>query len=196
MIGKTLGQAHVGKVKIPVAFGAEGDGEGGTGDGEGGTGGVDIDQLMQSPEVQAVIQARLDAETEGLKNKNSELIAKQKTLKEKLGNVEGLDIERLKTLQKQMDENEELRLLSEGKTEEVVNRRVELLKKDYDQQIAALTGKIQEYDGLVKNKDDKLRELVIDGTIREAYVGLDFEPAAMRECDSKCTRCVCHGRGW
>ena len=179
MVSGIKGQAQAVLVKRPVAFGAEGEGGAGE-DGEGGTGGaVDVNELLQNPDIQKFIQAKLDSEVAGLKNKNTELLDKMKKSNEQLKQFEGLDVERLKALQKQMEENEEMRLLSEGKTEEVVNRRVELLKKDYDQQITMREAKLQEYNDLVKQKDEKLRELIVDGAVREAYVGLDFEPTAM-----------------
>lgn len=88
-------------------------------------------------------------------------------------------VEKFKTLQKQIETNEEMRLLSEGKTEEVVARRVEAMKRDYDAQIAAREAKMSEYEVTLKKKEEKLAELVIDGQLREAYVALDFEPSAL-----------------
>jgi hypothetical protein len=147
------------------------------GDGGEGSGAAGID--LNSPAVKAAIQAAIDAEVAGLKNKNSELIGKLKETSEKFKQYEGVDFEKLKVLQKQMEGNEELRLLSEGKTEEVIARRIENAKKDYENQLAARDGKLSEYEQILKQKEDRLASLVIDGQIREAYVGLGYEPAAL-----------------
>lgn len=142
---------------------------------DGGTGGVDLN----SPEVQKAIQDRIDSEVAGLKKKNLELIEKEKKYKESAAQFEGVDLEKIKGLQKQLETNEEMRLLAEGKTEEVVARRVEAMKRDFEANLAARDTKLSEYEQLIKSKEDRLATLLIDGTIREQYVGLDFEPAAM-----------------
>jgi len=148
-------------------------------DGEGDV--VDFETLASSPEMQAIIQAKIDQEVSGLKNKNSELIEKDKKLKENLKQYEGLDIENLRSLQKQMEENEEMRLLAEGKTEEVLTRRTEALKKDYQQQLEVRDTKLEELTSLLKKRDEDFTELVVDGGIRQAYVEVDFEPTAMED---------------
>ena len=147
---------------------------------EGGAGGsIQPTVDMNSPEIQALLQAEIDKTVAGLKKKNSELIEKEKKFKEQLSQFDGVDIEKVKNLQKQMQENEEMRLLAEGKTEEVVARRVEAMKRDYDAQIAAREAKMSEYEVTLKKKEEKLAELVIDGQLREAYVALDFDPDAL-----------------
>lgn len=148
-------------------------GEGG--DAGAGAGGIDLN----SPEIQKAIQARLDAEVAGLKNKNKELLDKMAASNEKLKQFDGLDVEKMKNLQKQLEENEEMRLLADGKVELVVEKRVEAMKRDFDANLAARDGKLLEYEQILKKKEDKLAELVIDGQLREAYVALDFEPSAL-----------------
>lgn len=175
-----MGQAQ--KYQAKAGDGSEGGAGGASGGSEGGAsggsaGGIDLN----SPEIQKAIQDRIEAEVSGLKKKNSELIGAEKKLKEQMAQFEGLDVENLKNLQKQMQENEEMRLLAEGKTEEVVARRVDLLKRDYEQQLQARDGKISEYENALKQKEENLRKLVVDGTIREAYVQMDFEPTALAD---------------
>lgn len=149
-----------------------------SGDGTGGgAGGGSVD--VNDPKIQALLQAEIEKTVSGLKKKNQELIEKEKKHREQLSQFEGVDVEKFKTLQKQIETNEEMRLLSEGKTEEVVARRVEAMKRDYDAQIAAREAKMSEYEVTLKKKDEKLAELVIDGQLREAYVALDFEPSAL-----------------
>jgi hypothetical protein len=150
------------------------------GDGtEGGAGGGGSSVDVNDPKIQALLQAEVEKTVAGLKKKNQELIEKEKKHREQLSQFEGVDVEKFKTLQKQIETNEEMRLLSEGKTEEVVARRVEAMKRDYDAQIAAREAKMSEYEVTLKKKEEKLAELVIDGQLREAYVALDFEPSAL-----------------
>lgn len=146
-------------------------------DGGSGGGGGKID--FDSPEVKAALQAKIDEAVTGLKSKNAELIAKEKKLKEQVAQFDGVDLEKIKNLQKQIAENEEMRLLSEGKLEEVVARRTENALKAKDSEIGAKDAKLTEYEKLLKKKEEKLAELVIDGQIREAYIALDYEPTAL-----------------
>lgn len=147
--------------------------------GSAGGGAIDVQATLSNPEIQKAIQEKIDAEVAGLKKKNSDVIADQKKLKEALSQFEGLDVNKMKELQKQLESNEEMRLLSEGKTEEVVARRVELLKKDYDSQLTARDTKLKEYETSLSQKEESLRKLVVDGKIRETFISLDFEPTAM-----------------
>lgn len=148
---------------------------GGEGGGSGGGGSIDIN----NPEIQKLLQAEVEKTVAGLKKKNSELIDKEKKLKEQLNQYEGVDPEKAKTVMKQLQENEELRLISEGKVDEVVARRVELRDKDWQNKYDSLANKITEYEEILRKKEEKLTELVIDGQIREAFVQLDYEPSAL-----------------
>lgn len=146
--------------------------------GEGSsTGGGSID--LNNPEIQKILQAKIDETVAGLKKKNSELIEKEKKFKEQIAKFDGVDLEKVQNLQKQMQENEEMRLLAEGKTEEVVSRRVEAMKRDFESNISARDAKLSEYEQMIKAKEERLAELVIDGQLREAYVSLDFDPTAL-----------------
>lgn len=147
---------------------------------EGTSNPINIQDVVSNPEVQNYFQKMLDEHVAGLKNKNSELLQKNKEITEKFKQFESLgDPGALKNLVDRMKNDEDTRLLAEGKIDEVVSRRVEVMRNDFAAQIEARENKIKEYEGLVKQKDDHLASLVIDGQIREAYVSLDFEPAAM-----------------
>lgn len=158
-----MGQAQVVKTK-PVSF--EGDPE-------------DKDVDLNSPEVKALLDKLVAEQVAGLKNKNDELLGKLKDSTEKAKQFEGYDPEQVKNLMNRLQTDEELKLITEGKVDEVVTRRTENLKKDYQSQIDALQAKLGEHEGVIKSKEERLAELVIDGQVREAYVGLDFEPAAL-----------------
>lgn len=163
--------------KMPKAMKYRDENKGDGSDAGGGSGGSKVD--LNNPEIQAAIQAKIDEEVKGLKNKNSEVIGKLKEAQEKMKQFDGLDVERLKNLQKQFEQNEEMQLLAEGKTEEVVNRRVELLKKDHNQQIEMLKTEISKYTDTLKQKDEHLRKLAVDSSVQHAYMALNFDPAAL-----------------
>lgn len=145
-----------------------------------------VEEMLANPEVQKAIQAKLDAEVTGLKNKNTELLDKMKKVQDTAKQFEGLDVVKLKGFQEQLEKNEELRLLSEGKYDDVFNKRFGTFKSDFETQLSARdklveesTKTAKELEKALKQKDRQLTELVVDSKVREAYITLDFEPTAM-----------------
>lgn len=139
----------------------------------------DMKDVMNSPEVRAAIQSQIDSEVAGLKGKNSELLKKMKAASDQNKLYEGIDIDKYRSLEKKLEVNEEMRLLSEGKTDEVVALRVESIKRDHETEMTARDTRITNLESELTTYTEDLTKLVIDGHIREAYVGLDFEPSAM-----------------
>ena len=147
-------------------------------DGTKGGAGGEID--LNSPEVKAAIEAAAAAKTEaevaGLKAKNQELIGKLKAAGPKIDQAE---LDKLMEMKKKIDANEEMKLLAEGKLEEVLKKRTEARDRDYMAQLEARDAKLNEQEATIKAKDERLKALAIDGNIRSAYAELDFEPAAL-----------------
>lgn len=142
---------------------------------DGGGSGIDLN----SPEIKAAIEAAAAAKTEqevaGLKAKNAELIGKLKATPK----LDQAELDKLMEMKKNIEANEEMKLLAEGKLEEVLKKRTEARDRDFAAQLAARDSKLNEYESIVKAKDERLKALAIDGSIRAAYAELDFEPAAM-----------------
>ena len=161
----------VGKRKaFGFKFQAEEDG----GEGSSGAGGsATID--MNNPAIKAAMQAAIDAEVAGLKAKNQELIGKL----QKAPKMDQAEYESLLAVKKNLENNEEMRLLSENKFEEVMKKRMEARDRDVATQFQARDTKLTEYESIIKAKDERLKSLAIDGNIRAAYAELDFEPTAL-----------------
>ena len=77
-------------------------------------------------------QEALDHAVSGLKTKNSELLGTIKSTKTELdkmkGQFDGLDIEAVKGLLTKVGQDEETKLIAEGKLDEVIARRTERLR--------------------------------------------------------------------
>lgn len=140
---------------------------------------ANLQDLLNSPEAKAMFDKMLEEKVSGLKNKNSELIGKLKEKDESLKAWDGFDRDQVKTLMERIQNDEETRLLAEGKVDEVISRRTELLRKDFDHQLTSRDSHLKELEAKLQQKDEKLKELVIDGQIREAYLNLGFEPSAL-----------------
>jgi len=140
-------------------------------DGSNAGGGID----MNNPAIKAAMQAAIDAEVAGLKAKNAELIGKLKATPK----MDQAELDKLMEMKKNIEANEEMKLLAEGKLEEVLKKRTEARDRDFAAQLAARDGKLTEYESTIKAKDERLKALAIDGNIRSAYAELDFEPTAL-----------------
>jgi len=109
------------------------------GDGGGGGGGGAGDPPKITPEVQALIDAAVATAVTGLKTKNGELIGDTKKLKEQLQAFEGIDPVKVKAILSRFANDEEAKLIAEGKIDEVLNKRTERMRADFEGKLTAAT---------------------------------------------------------
>ncbi len=147
------------------------------GNNEGGAAGATKVDL-NSAEIQAAINAAAEKAKQeaiaGLKAKNAELLddLKKRTIPPE-------ELKQWEEMKKRIAADEETRLMSEGKIDEVVAKRVAAMKRETEAQLKANADKIAEYQQLISARDEKLKTLMIDGQLKEAYINLDYEPTAM-----------------
>jgi len=96
----------------------------------------------------ALVAAAIEGAISPLKTKNAELLDEKKKESEKRreleGKLDGLDIDKAKELLAAMEENEDLKLVKEGKLDEVVQRRVKIIVDGKDKEIKTLQSKVDE----------------------------------------------------
>lgn len=121
--------------------------------GEGGDAGADMAKL---------IKEAVEKEVIGLKAKNSELIDKVKNSTEALKAFEGIDPVKTREMLARFENDAELKLISENKFSEVIDKRTEKLRADYDKKLsdeqakaAAAEKRAQAFQGRVL--DDEIR---------------------------------------
>jgi hypothetical protein len=126
----------------------------------------------------AVAKAVSDA-TGGLNTKNSELLEELRTVKEGLSKFDGFDSEDVKKTMSLFNQSEEAQLLKDGKFDEVIDKRTEKLRGEYDGKISDMkrasdsaieNGK--KFESLYKNK-------MVDDTIRKAALSSKVIPEAL-----------------
>ena len=119
----------------------------------------------QIDEVKNSLQEEFNTNIEGLKTKNQELLDEKKKLQQKFEGIENPE-DALEAL-KLVTENEEIKLIKEGKFEEVIERRLSGVKSEHEEEIGKLLDQIKEtstsaekYKGLFESKtiDDALRD--------------------------------------
>ena len=142
--------------------------------GEGGEGGG-------GPAITPEIQALIDQQVAGLKSKNSELLASLRTTKTELDGFktqfEGLDINAVKALLTKVGQDEETRLLAEGKLDEVITKRTERLRTDYDTKLAAEKTRADKAEAFAAKYSDK----VLADSIRAAAIKAGALPEAAED---------------
>ncbi|UBM23302.1 hypothetical protein K8374_12905 [Pseudomonas sp. p1(2021b)] len=127
------------------------------------------------------VQKFLDGEVSGLKSKNTELIGSNKTIKAELdklkGQFDGLDIEAVKGLLAKAGQDEETRLIAEGKLDEVISRRTERLRTDLDKQVKAANERADKAEAFAAKYSDK----VLADSIRAAAIKAGALPEAAED---------------
>lgn len=130
------------------------------------------------------VQKFLDGEVSGLKSKNTELIGSNKAIKTELdklkGQFDGLDIEAVKDLLAKAGQDEETKLIAEGKLDEVISRRTERLRTDLDKQVKAANERADKAEAFAAKYSDK----VLADSIRAAAIKAGALPELPRTSSS------------
>lgn len=114
----------------------------------------------------------VDKEVTGLKSKNAELLGLNKTIKSELeqfkGQFDGLDVDAVKGLLQKVNQDEEASLIAQGKIDEVVSKRTERLRGDYDKQLQAEREAREKAEAFANRFKDKALENMVRTAARKA----------------------------
>ena len=91
-------------------------------------------ESTNAPDIQAKIDAAVNAAVTGLKAKNGELIATQKQLKESLTRFDGIDPDAVRNILSKFANDEEAGLIAAGKIDEVLTKRTERMKAGFEKE--------------------------------------------------------------
>lgn len=140
------------------------------GEGEqGGGGGVEI-----TPEIQAIIDQQVADQVSGLKTKNSNLIGSEKALKDKLAAFDGIDPVAVRSILQRFSNDEEAKLISEGKIDEVLTKRTDRMRGDFDSKLKAASDRADKAESISKRYCDR----VLGDSIRSAALKAGALPGA------------------
>ena len=117
-----------------------------------------------APDVQAQIAAAVEAATAGLKAKNTELLGSLREAKDSLKRFEGIDPDAVRNIISKFASDEEATLIAAGKVDEVLNKRTERMKADFDKKLVEAQAKA---DAAVK-RAETFQGRVLDEAIRAA----------------------------
>ena len=109
---------------------------------------------------------KLDAEgvedVTGLKNSLTAVRDELKNLKAEYNKYKDLDPEKAREALKKIEELGDKDLLDTGKVDELVVRRTERMRMDFDSQVKALKGATEEKDGTIKTLSGRLEKHLIE----------------------------------
>lgn len=144
-----------------------------------------IELNADTPEVKALIEASLQEFNTGLAANRDELLNEKKALKQQLDDVskqwEGLDPAAVRTLMERLENDEEGKLLAEGKFDDVINRRTERLQADTQKQIQSFTEQLASKDSELSSAKQQVKSLLIEGNMQQAAAQLGVVPSAYED---------------
>lgn len=147
---------------------------------EGSTGGgapAADDPPTITADMQALIDAEVNKVTNGLKNKNTELIGTIRTVKDDLKRFDGIDPDAVRTILQRFSDDEEGKLLAAGKVDEVLTKRTDRLRADYEKKLQA------ESEGrtTAEAKAAKLADKSLAGALRDSAIKAGARPTALED---------------
>ncbi|MGE9550453.1 hypothetical protein ACQPT2_04340 [Erwinia amylovora] len=131
---------------------------------ENNAGGGEENNPEITPEIQKLINERVNSAVSGLKGKNSELLGTIKQQKDNLARFDGIDPDAVKTILQRFTDDEEAKLIAEGKIDDVLNKRTERLRADVDKQIKVANDRADKAEAFA----GKFRDRVLGDVIRSA----------------------------
>lgn len=111
-----------------------------------------------------------DKDINGLKSKNAELLTTLGTATEKLKGIEGVDIDGLLALKETVESDEILKLASEGKHSEAIEKATEKIRVTHSAELDTMTTKIEELQNSNIKNSNLVDKLLIDGGSQSAFV--------------------------
>ena len=120
--------------------------------------------VAANPELQSEIDAYTETVVMKVKTKQQELLAETRaakaTAKQLQDEITGLgDLESLKKFKSMFEGNEELKMIAEGKHDEVFNKRTDKLKQDYESKLTAKEQELFDVKNKLTSRDRKVLAL-------------------------------------
>lgn len=143
------------------------------------------DDLASNPAVQALLAKAIKEATSGLAANKDEILAEKKALADQLATAtkqwEGLDPAAVRNLMDRMANDEETKLMAEGKIDEVINRRTERLQADHKKQLTTFEQMIADRDAKLNESVGTVKSLRIEGSLSRAASELGLVPSATED---------------
>jgi len=138
-----------------------------------------------TPEVKAFIEAAVLEATSGLAGNRDEILGEKKALQAKFDEItntwKDLDPEAVRNIMGRLENDEETKLLAEGKMDEVITRRTERLQADHTKQMSNLEAKLAEAVAFGESQGSTVKQLKVEGGLRQAAAEHGLVPSAIED---------------
>lgn len=118
-----------------------------------------------------------ETETAGLRGNRDAILEEKRGVEKRLADLEatwkGFDPESVKAILAKFENDEEMKLIKEGKFEQVIEMRTENMRKGLEAERDAARGKVTELEGLLSGKDETITVLKVDSQVRELGLAMD-----------------------
>jgi len=138
-----------------------------------------------TPEVKALIDAAVKEATSGMAGNRDEILGEKKALQASLDEMKktwgSYDPEAVKNIMSRLENDEEAKLLAEGKTDEVIARHTERLQADHAKQLSNLETQLADAVAAGDTANGTVKQLKVEGGLRQAAVEQGLVPSAIED---------------
>lgn len=131
------------------------------------------DTKDDKPDIDAMIREAVEREVTGLKQKNAELLGKLKEKDQSLKPWEGMDPDQVKKLMERLGQDDEARLIAEGKIDEVVNRRVKSFVEQTSRKLETTSAELEQTRAEAQQYSTRYRQAVVDNAVARSLTGIE-----------------------
>ena len=135
--------------------------------GGGGTSDDDKAKAEAAAALQAAVNKAVDEAKTALEAKNKEILGEKDALKEQLKKWDGMDNDKIRELVSRLENDEDAKLVADGKVEELIDRRTERMQRDFENQTKALGDRNDEISKENTVLLNELSVLKVDGALRQ-----------------------------
>jgi hypothetical protein len=158
-----------------------GDGGGDTGGGGGTPPVIDMTNPAVADAIQAAVDKGVAAGISNIKAHNEKLIEEKNKYRDSAKQFDGVNMDEYNAYKARIENDEEQKLISEGKIDEVFNIRTERLRSDYDAKLAAATDNAATFESAAKAATTKYENTVIDNAVRNEALKSGVLPEALED---------------
>lgn len=130
-------------------------------------------------QVDKLVQEAVGREVDGLKGKNQELLDKLTKQGETLKQFEGIDPVKTKELMEKLEKDADLKMLQDGKLDELVAKKVDGVKATYEDQLKGVNTNLEKVTGERDTFKTKYEEQVVGSAIGKLALDAKAVPSAM-----------------
>jgi len=121
--------------------------------------------------ITSMVSTEVETLTTGLKDKNIELLDEKKKLQTRLDGIPTKEeLSEFKKLKEQIESSVDAKLISEGKLDDVINKRTERIRSDFDAKLTEATTEMDTLKNSNTKLKDKYNDYVVEDSVRKSAI--------------------------